>query len=190
MGNTTKSGPPKWVSFVFAIVLLAIAWFIAPLFLPMYRWIHVDWAGVARQHKLSEQDLRRPYTVRFRYAPRGPADPRPFQLLSMDPAWATTGDTHEDEENVAIRINVINDRNGGQPSQFLRGNTNKDRYFTATAWRFPPGSLGFSDESPVILYNSMSLDKLAYGDCIILDDELRDRRKWDQPDDGWTPEGE
>jgi hypothetical protein len=182
---------------VFAVILLGIiGFFIAPMFLPMWRWRNLDFHQLATDKKVDEGLLKQEYLVKFRYAPRGnnDEDPCPFQILTMTPAWNSfEPDKRENEDHLLVRCTVISDKTGAPPSALIIGGSYKDRYFTAKCWRLPPGSFGKPSGRPVLLYRSLTLDKVSYGDADMLDTELRRGGNWESDDlwedrdDGWDP---
>jgi hypothetical protein len=181
---------------LFVLALLgAVAWFVAPMFLPVYRWQHVDFARIAadasrRGIPTTIAQVSTEFDVEFAYQPRGTGDPRPWVLLAMTPSWAdATGDDANDESGKAVRCTVIGERTGKTVSDFLLGSNHyKDRFFQAKAWRLPPGSLpGMDAQRPIILFKGGTLEKMEYGKAETLQFALRDPRLWEPDDDEWTP---
>lgn len=180
--------------FLFALFGVG-AWFISPMFLPVYRWRNVEFATIAaeatrRGTPTTTALVSTEFDVEFTYASRGPGDPHPWLLLAMTPTWAeATDDEANDESGRAIRCNVIGERTGESVSQFLLGSNHyKDRFYRARAWRLPPGALpGFGSERPIILFKGGTLEKLEYTRAEVLHFALRDPKIWELDDDGWAP---
>lgn len=183
---------------IFVLVVIGtIAWFLAPWFLPVYRWLHVDFEKIAAQAKtngyhVTTEQVSTIYKVEFAYLPRHKTDPRPFVLLKMDPPYydiVPDDDWSVDEDGLLLRCTVINDREGKPPSEFYYGSGQfKDRYFKAEAWRLPPKSLGLSTgDRPVILYNAMTLEKLSIGEAQGRQGRVDDPRLSIPDEDGWAP---
>jgi len=175
----------------------ALVWFVAPWFLPVYRWVNVDFAEIsakanANGYRVTADQVGKKYLVEFGYVPRGKGDPRPWVLLKMTPEYYSVvpdDDFSVDEEGLLLRATIINDRTGEQPSEFLRGAGQfKDRYFRAEAWRFPPKSLGLNTgDRPVILYDSMSLEKMSIGQAQHQQGLIDNTSLSIPDDDGWVP---
>lgn len=193
MGQATKTSASKMMSFLIIVGALIVAWIIAPILLPMWRWQNMDFPMLAASLKVDEALLRTQFTIKFRYHPRGTDDPIPWQLLTMSPAWDSVGQDHENEEELAVRCTLINDHTGSGPSMMWVGNTFKDRYFTAKAWRFPPGAFDADRKRPVLVYDANSLEKLPFTEAVMYDTHLGPQGIWDNDDewesrnDGWTP---
>jgi hypothetical protein len=180
---------------VFAIVLGCVgAYFVAPMFLPMWRWQNVDFHKLATDLKLDERLLRQEYDVVFRYAPRSndDADPIPFQILTMAPTWQSLDEKNrENEEHLLVRCSVMSDRNGAPISAFYIGNTFKDRYFRAKCWRLPGGLFGKPAKRPILIYRALSFEKIPIGVADMQDSEIRNSKiwenddLWEERDDGW-----
>lgn len=191
---TAKSSSGGIVSLLVLVVLGAVAWFIAPMFLPVFRWQNVDFAKIAsdatrRGFPTTAAVVSTEFDVEFAYLPRGATDPHPWVLLGMSPTWAdATGDESNDEAGIAVRCNVIGDRTGKPVSDFLLGSNHyKDRFYQAKAWRLPPGSLpGFSGERPILLFKGGTLEKMEYTKAEVLHFALRDPTAWEHDDDGWV----
>lgn len=193
MAKAKNSGSTIVALFI-VVVLGVVAWFIAPMFAPVYRWQHVDFAAIAadatrRGIPTTTALVSKEFDVEFAYVPRGPGDPRPWVLLGMSPSWAeATGDEGNDEAGKAIRCNVIGERTGKSVSEFLLGSNHyKDRFYEAKAWRLPPGSIGLDPERPTLLFKGGTLEKMLYTKAETLHFALRDPKSWEQDDDGWVP---
>ena len=189
-----KNSGSTIVALVILAVLGVVAWFIAPMFAPVYRWQHVDFAKIAadatrRGIPTTTALVSTEFDVEFAYVSRGPGDPRPWVLLAMTPTWAeATGEDSNDEAGKAVRCNVIGERTGLTVSEFLLGSNHyKDRFFQAKAWRLPPGSIGLDLERPTILFKGGSLEKMEYGKAESLNYALRDPKVWEPDDDSWVP---
>lgn len=192
----SQSSASKIIILLLLVVLGAIAYALAPMFLPVYRWMNVDFAKIAREATArgmptSAALVGKQFEVEFAYVERGPTDPRPWVLLSMNPTWAeATGDAEQDEAGLARRCIVIGDRTGKPVSSFLLGSHNfKDRFFKAKAWRLPPGSLGLDKERPIILFDAMTLEKMEIGRAEQINYQLKNQDIWTPDDDGYTPAG-
>jgi hypothetical protein len=185
------SAPPGQISAKLALIavlipLALVAWYFAPLFLPVWRWQHLDFAQLAKQHNLPEAELQRQFRVVIRHAPRGDGDPVPWQIMTMDPPWDKA-----DEDKLLVRATVISDRTGTPPSQLNLGSGHwKDKYFSATAWRLPPGSCGYNLHRPVLIYDGGSLEKLDIPHATTMESYIVQER-WPNDDedaeDGWQP---
>lgn len=192
------SGTNKNVAFIATIAvvvpMLIGAWFAAPIFLPMYRWFHVDLKTISRQTKIAEATLATQFKLKVRYNPRGEGDPVPWQIIDSQPAFASLypGDDN-DEEKLLVRCQMISANDGQSPSTTFINATYQDRYYSVVALRLPPGSLpGFSAKRPILVYNQLDLQKLNISEANALrggvaswenDDE------WPARDDGWSPPG-
>jgi len=189
-----KSSSSLIASLVLCIPLVALAWFLLPMFLPMWRWMNLDFVHIAAVSSTPENQLRREYEFTVRWFPRGDGDPTPYQIISMNPPW---GDTpgHTDEENVLIRCVFISERSGSPPSDVMRGgNTYKDTYFKGRGWRLPAGSIpGLPAKRPIVVQQPGELEKVDIGNSQALSMELLDPRAWanddDDIDDGYAAPG-
>jgi len=163
MSGTPSKGGGRIAAVVVLLPLLAGAYYMAPLLLPVWRWENIRWEEQARALGVSEEKLRQPYDIVFRHSERGPGDPLPWQLLEMTPAWEGG---EEPEAEVAVRATIVSDRSGNPVSSLSLGSGHyKDRYFKAKAWRFKPGSFGFNPHRPVIVFDAMSLEKAGISEC-------------------------
>lgn len=181
---------------MFIVIALVIAWFCAPLFLPIWKWRNVDFKMLASEFKIEEKLISQQYDATVRYAPRDNSDldPYPFQILTMTPEWQSQDPEHrEDENKLLVRCTFVSDKTGQRPSDLMIGNTFKDRYFTAKVWRLPPGALGFGTTRPVLIYEAVSLEKVSLGQCDMFDMEIRRGNVWENDDiwedrdDGFDP---
>jgi hypothetical protein len=188
------AGTNKNVAFIAVIAVLVPClvglWFAAPMFLPMYRWVHVDTAQIAAASGIPKAKLETPFKMRVRYNPRGEGDPLPWQIMSMDPPWIQVYPDAEDETDILVRCAFLSGNDGQPPGTTFINSTFKDRYFRVDAIRLPPGSLGQNAKRPVVVYDRMSLDKMSISDADMAhrtaqyaeNDDL-----WPERDDGWSP---
>lgn len=146
----------KLVATIAGIVpVLIIAWLISDLFLPVWRWQNVDWAKMARELKMSEEQVRQPRLATLTWRPRGEKDPVPWQLINLSPPWG-----EGEEDRLLVRCSLISERTGTPPSALHTGSGHRrDRFFTAKVWRFPNGSFGLNAYRPVLVYDAWSFDK-------------------------------
>jgi hypothetical protein len=185
-----KTSVPRYVTVFFLGLALVAAWFISPMFLPVWRWRNVDFAAIAQRSGIAENILRTEFNAQVRYSPRGDGDPLPWQLITLDPPWHTLSKAFDNEEEFLVRCTLVGDRNGQPINMLWVGNTAKDRYFTVKAWRFPPGSFGFNAKRPVLVYNVGSLEKMDISASLYADQAYRywqNDDDWDERDDGWRP---
>lgn len=197
MADRPQGSTSRILTLFLLAIFGAIAWFLAPFFLPMYRWMKVDFAkeaqaATSRGFPCTEDQLKTVFDVEVAYHPRGDNDPRPFVLMRMTPDYFSVYPDDNwswDEESLALRIVFIGDRTGTPPSDFnFGGGTYQHRYFKAKAWRFQPDSLGFkTEERPVILYDEMTLDKFSIGEAQVRHEQLINPRIWTPDDDGYEP---
>ncbi|MBA2479565.1 MAG: hypothetical protein H0V44_02800 [Planctomycetes bacterium] len=177
------SSSSKIATIIIVIPLLLLAWFLAPMALPMWRWQNMDFPKLSKSLNLPEATLKREFDMQVRYHPRAENDPMPFQLIRMEPPWASVDDKNEDEDHMLVRCTFISDRSGQPPSSLFIGSTYKDRYFKIHGWRFPPGAFGFSKARPVIIYRGDSIEKISIGNAEVLDNELgMGQVKWENDD--------
>jgi hypothetical protein len=193
MGQATKTSSSKIVSLILVVFALIVCWWLSPIFLPIWRWQNLKFPELAAQLNIDETQLRTQFDIKFRYHPRGSDDPLPWQLLVMSPAWDTIGTDHENEESLAVRCTLMNDHTGTPPSKMWVGNTFKDRYFSAKAWRLPPGTFDCNGKRPVLVYDANTLEKLSFTDANAYETHLSSLGTWDNDDewesrnDGWVP---
>jgi hypothetical protein len=190
-----SSSTSKVVTLIVLTVLGMVFWQVAPLFLPRFRWTHVDFDEIAKQASakgtpLTAAQAATQFDIEFCYLPRAKeGDPRPWVLLKMTPPWHQfTGDDDNNEEGRMVRCTIISDRTGEPPGGYLLGSEQyKDRFFKAKAWRFPPGTFNMDKERPIILVDMMSLEKFDIGQAQVISVQLRDPRIWEPDDDGFEP---
>ena len=154
----------------FVLFVLVIAWIVAPYFLPMYRWLDLDWQAAADVHsKVSLADVQQNRKFIVRYNPRDSVanDPIPWQIVlenesSLPKSWPD----HEGEYDICIRLNIYSDRDGKVlPKLFTVGSTVQDRYFNVEGWALPPKSLGSTNPRPVLLLDRWSMSKMTIGEA-------------------------
>ncbi len=173
----------KVATVIVLVPLLALAWFLAPMALPVYRWRYMDFLELSKKTGIPLAEISKQYDVTARYAPRGLEDPLPWQIMTMDPTWVSVNSKHDDEDHILVRCTFVSDRDGTPPSKlFLGSGSLKDRYWRARAWRMPPGTLGFNSKRPVVIYAGDSIEKLSIGQCEMLDDEVTRQSKWTNDD--------
>jgi hypothetical protein len=166
------SSSSKIATIIVIVPLLLLAWFLAPMALPVWRWQNMDFLKLSKSLNQPEAALKREFDMQVRYHPRSDNDPCPYQIIRMEPAWASVDDKNNDEDHVLVRCTFISDRSGSAPSQLFIGSTYKDRYFKVHGWRFPPGSFGFNKFRPVVIYRGDSIEKMSIGNAEVLDNEL------------------
>jgi len=188
------SSASKIVTLLVVILLGWVFWHFSPLFLPRYRWVHVRTDVIAKEatargfpSTMAQLDTK--FDIVFGYMPRGTDDPRPWVLYSMTPAWHEfTQNPDDDETTLMKRCAIISDRTGQPITGYLLGSGQyKDKFFRAKAWRFPPGSLGFPEIRPVVMFDAMTLEKCGIGEAEVLHSDSRDERKWQPDEDEYEP---
>ncbi|MBA3710271.1 MAG: hypothetical protein H0W83_15780 [Planctomycetes bacterium] len=186
------SSSSKIATLIVLVPLALLAWYLAPMALPVWRWRNMDFREQSKKLNIPEAMLKKEFDMRVRFHPRGDGDPFPFQLISMDPTWLSADEkTHNDEDHLMVRCTLISDRSGNPPSSLFLGSTYKDRYFKTHGWRFPPGAFGLDKRRPVVIYQGDTFDKLSIGDAEVLDTEVNyGAGKWTNddkdPDDGFA----
>ena len=188
------SSASKIVTLLVVILLGWIFWHFAPMFLPRYRWVHVRTDQIAKEATArglptTVAKLETQFDIVFGYMPRGKDDPRPWVLFRMNQPWHEfTGNPDDDETTLMKRCAIISDRTGEGISGYLLGSGQyKDRFYKAKAWRFPPGSLGFPEIRPVVMFEAMTLEKCDIGEAEVLSAASRDGRQWQPDDDEYEP---
>ena len=197
---TDKTTGQKIILTVFFAGLGVLVWIMLPLFLPIYLWLEVDFNKLANQHQsldgASLEELQKEWTYKVFYNPRGKDDPVPWQIMSDSedyPAWID-----EDEFNMMVRVNFLSAAEGKKPSEFFVTNANDyDRFYLATGFRLPPGSLGLDNNRSIFLYTSR--EKEGTGMSRVYLDQIRVTRgefgwindddwfEWPDRDDGYRP---
>jgi hypothetical protein len=194
MASRASSG---WIAtFVVLIPLFIVGWFMLPLFLPMWRWQHIDWPVLATELKLPEERISQKFSVVVRSAPRGLDDPIPFQITALKPTWQSMDPkTHDDENNLMVRVSLISDRTGEVPSGLTTGlgSTERDRWFRVEGWRLPPGTFGTNKKRPVFVADMATWEKMNVTDNLQNESKVRDRKidvddAWEDRDDGFRQE--
>jgi len=173
---------------LFLAIFGAIAWMVAPLFVPIYRWTEVDFQKIAEQHEIAVDRLEAKRQVTLRYQPRGSDDPLPWQMLvrevSETPDWVVDERGEKvNEYKTLVRVDLISDRSGEQPSSLTPRNLPQDRYYRAEAWRLPPGSLGRDHPRPVLLYDAATWEQMNISDAKVLHENLQDSLRKGGEDD-------
>ena len=137
-GEKSGGGIIFWTFVIFALV---VAWFMAPSFLPMYRWLDMDWQAAADAHaEVTLDQIKQPVDVQLRYAPRANMvdDPMPWQVIVTDGAPANWPE-YRDAYEMLVRIHLVSDRDGDAMAKlFTTGSTAQDRYFKAQGWALLP----------------------------------------------------
>ena len=149
-------------------MVLIIAWFVAPLFAPMYRLLYVDFMKESIRSGIPVEELKKEYEVVVFYNPRGndDRDPAGWSIMDTVPDWfesSTDAWKKEDELDVAVRCKLISDRTGKPPSTVFIGSFPRDRYYKCKVWRFKPGALEQESPRPVILFQADTWEKLDRG---------------------------
>ena len=162
---TTKRKESKGPMFVVLIILLIVGWFVAPLFFPVYLWLHVDLEEEARRAGVPLETLKIEHDIILRYNPRGndKRDPAPWEILEMSPEWFEQNSKEwprEDEFEISVRCVILSDQTGEPPNKLFIGGLEKDRYFRCKGIRLKPGSLGSTSTRPVVLYRGSTWEKL------------------------------
>ncbi len=190
-----------WVAFLGILIPLGIGlWFMAPVFLPIYMWTKVDLKAISAAKGIPETQLTTEFKLKVRYNPRDgkESDPMPWQIIEMEPTWASLhpNDSDNDENKTLVRCTFISGNDGKSPSKAFI-NSWKDWYWTCKAIRLPPGSLGFNTKRPVVIYDSTTMTKMDFTNTdtthrdILMgswdsDDKVRD---WPDRDDGFVWSG-
>jgi hypothetical protein len=170
------------------VPILIGVWFALPMFAPMYLWTKVDLRKIAAESKFDQKRLETNFNLEVRYNPRAEGDPLPWQIIRMNPTWISVYPEGEDEENLLVRCTFVSGNDGAPPSTTFINNTFKDRYFRVTGLRLPPGSLGFNNKRPVIIYNRLDLAKMSITDADMSQRGIsgwENDDEWPERDDGW-----
>lgn len=185
MAGSTSS---KMATLVVIIPLLILAWFLAPMALPVFRWRHMQPEKLSKATGVPVKELFTEYKVEVRYNPRGEGDPCGWQIVRMNPPWESVNDKRDDEDLKLVRCTFISERDGKPPSKLWLGSGGaagyKDRYWKAVVWRFPPGTFGMNKHRPVVVYRGDTLDKMEVGHAESLDFEINSpsAAKWENDD--------
>lgn len=174
------------------VPILIGAWFALPMFAPMYLWTKVDLGRIATAKGIDKAKLETQFQMQVRYHPRGEGDPLPWQIIRMTPEWASVHPGQEDEAELLVRCTFVSGNDGAPPSTTFINNTFKDRYFTVTGIRLPPGSLGFNAKRPVVVYNQLDLSKMSITDADMTQRTIgawESDDEWEDRDDGWRAPG-
>ena len=196
MSGGTNSSVSKIAMLAVIIPMGALAWFIAPWFMPVWRWQNLDFAAMAKEHekeKLTESILRTEYDMLVWYSPRKPGDPIPFLIVSCNPPIHTVWPdyTNESTPPLLVRATVVSERDGEPISKIWVGATPEERFFKIRGWRLPPGSLGKPQKRQVVVYQGFSLEKLDIGLGVQKRSDIQgwerddNPREWPERDDGF-----
>lgn len=179
-GTPTKFGS-RLAMIMVIIPMVAVAYFISPLFLPRWRWENMsNWEELAQKLGKPKEQLQKTYVVVMRHAPRGEGDPTPWQVISSEPLY----DPENDEPKHKVRVSLINDRNGEPMSRLRLGSGNyRDQFFKGTVWRFPPGAFGMNKFHPVLVYKASDFDKVESMEAYRWSGEMSDGQNWTNDDD-------
>jgi hypothetical protein len=164
----------SWISLLIIVAILGGAgWFLGDLFFPVYRWLHVDFAVLAAEHKIPQHELETPRDVVIRYGKRGEDDPYPWQLIvnteKETPNWVKDENGEKvNEYKTLVRVNLVGDRSGGNPRFMVPGRARQDQYYKAKAWRLPAKALGNTGTRFVLLIDENSMEKLGIDKAINL----------------------
>lgn len=167
----------KVITVFFIVVLGVVAWLVAPLFLPVWRWTELSFEEVAATHKIPvEQIVEAPYRLHFN--PRAKNDPLPWQIVVADgketPSWVVDPDGEPvDEYQTLVRVELINDRTGEKPGEMFLGGTQWDKFFRCRGWRLPAGALGRTHTRPIVVYKGSSFEKFPIGETKSFDPWLK-----------------
>ncbi len=187
-GMPAKSSSSKLITIIILIPVAIAAWFIAPFFLPVWRWTHVDWEVLAKEHGVSVEVMRKPFAMVVRHAPRGEGDPLPWQIVECKPKYNEVfpqeESEHEDNWTMLVRCNLINDQSGNPPSALLLGPIPNERYFSVQAYRIKPGTSLNPGKRPLVIYEGSSIDKIGFQRANGLDETIRqENAKWSNDDE-------
>jgi hypothetical protein len=186
VAGTNKS--VAYIAFLAVIIpILIAAWFAAPTFMPVYRWLHVDLKAISATSGIPEAQLATEYAMRVRYNPRGEGDPLPWQIISCNPPYPISN-PEEDETNVLVRCNFLSGNDGTAPGTTFINNTYKDRYYNVKALRLPPGSQGCKNKRPVVVYVALDFVRMDITGASSSQQEVAGWEtddEWEERDDGW-----
>ena len=178
MGIKGDKSSSKLVSLLVLAVGVVLFFALGDLALPMYRWMTIDWEGMAQKAGVSSEQLQTKRDYVIRYHPRKGAgeDPYPWQIVQKDgnkmPAWVKDGagktPDNQYEYQTLIRCRLISDRTGTtprEPWEINYGMTFQDRYFKVAGWRLPPGATGEEDKRCLLMIDVMSVDKMTISEA-------------------------
>jgi len=155
MANKNSSSS-KILGFLLLLPVIGLLWYLAPLVLPVWLWLHLDFKAIADKYKLPLAEVTKEYDFMVRYRPRAAKDPVPFQLFDLQPPWNDIP-THEDEDHLLLRVVFISDLTGTGPNEGYIGDSPKGQYFKGTCWRLPKGSIpGVNKFHPILVYKGAS----------------------------------
>ncbi len=193
MKTPKRKDPRSWFLALLLVIVVVVAWFMAPYFLPVYAWLHLDWNTLATETGIPLEQLQEERDFVFRYAPRGENDPTPWQLIShrhgsVTPDWMT--DEHGtliDEYQTLIRVHIVSDGHGDSPStMWINAGITSNIYWEARGWRLPPGSLGRSGPRGVVLIRQSSWRRCNYSQALFYDGTIRrGLRRSEDLERGW-----
>lgn len=181
------------IALIAVLVPITIAiWFAAPIFLPIYRWLHINPAVIARATGKPEKAVATIYKFRLVYNPRGEGDPVPWQIINSDPPFGTVyPGPDNDEEKLLVRCVLISANDGKPPGTAFINTTYMDRYYNATGLRLPPGSLpGLPAKRPIVVYTPLDMSRMTITDAGTWRNESsrwENDDQWQDRDDGWSP---
>lgn len=179
----------RYITWIFLSgLILLVGFFFARFFLPLWAWMNIDEQAIAREQGLDPARLRIEYDGIVYYDARGPEDPAAWQIIYTQPVYETE-DIYEDE--VRVRVHLINGATGAPPGTLMMGTTERDRIRRCRFKRYPAGSLGFTDTRPVCVYDPSSFSSPSIGECRGWVSQLKnfpnDEEIWPERADGWQP---
>lgn len=196
MASGTNTSTSKIATIVVLIPILIAAWFAAPWVLPVWYWQNVDLEAIARDHAkdgYTKESLATEFEWIVFYNPRGgrsSQDPCPYQIYSSKPAWKSTYPNSVDEHQLMVRVSLICENDGEAISKLWVGVTPGECFFKIKGLRFPPGTLGKPKGRPVLVYQSLSLEKVDLSQGISMVTQTKEWENddlWEERDDGFTP---
>ena len=160
-----KDKSKKLATLVALSLILLVAWYISDMFLPVYKWLHVDMKAESLRTGIPQEVLEQEYDFIMRYRPRGrdDRDPAAWEILSMSPEWFEGNSDiweREDEYEATVRCIFMSDRTGRGPAKIFIGGLDKDRYFKCKGYRLKPGAFGNTSPRPVVFYFADTFEKL------------------------------
>jgi len=195
MATGTNTSASKIALVVVLIPILVAAWFVAPWFLPMWRWQNVDFEQIVKDHAkdgYTKERIETEFEMVVWYHPRNKSasDPCPYQIYSCKPSLKQIYPDMTDEDKLLVRVALVNDQNGGAISDLWIGVTEEERFFKISGWRLPPGTLGKASGRQVVLFKNSSLQKvdLNLGVSMAMEGKyMENDDAWDDRFDGWEP---